>query len=141
MITVLSPHYASELSLNSSITPAPLSLDELVDIKETGLWEITALILKRRLRFRVQGRSMHPKLEANDLVLAIPGNKVFVGDFIVLRHPYKTDVTLIKYVAFINEQGAVYVLGINLEESTDSRSFGWIHPQLIIGRIRSLIRP
>ena len=83
---------------------------------------------------------MLPLLKPNDLVLVVPGSTVSIGDLIVLRHPYKTDVILIKYVAFINERGAVYVLGSNLEESTDSRIFGWIHPKLIFGCIQSRIR-
>ena len=122
-------------------TPVPLSIDDLVEIKETGLWDITALLLGRRIRFRVQGRSMLPLLDPQDLVLVMPGSTVSVGDLIVLRHPFKLDVTLVKYVAFVNEHGSVYVLGVNLQESTDSRTIGWILPKLILGRISSRIRP
>ena len=122
-------------------TPVPLSSDDLVEIKETGLWGIAMLLLGRRIRFRVQGRSMLPLLEPQDLVLVIPGSTVSVGDLIVLRHPFKLDVILIKYVAFINEHGSVYVLGANLQESTDSRTIGWILPKLIFGRICSRIKP
>ena len=120
--------------------PVPLSIDDLVEVKETGLWDIAALLLGRRIRFRVQGRSMLPLLEPQDLVLVISGSTVSVGDLIVLRHPFKLDVILIKYVAFINEHGSVYVLGVNLQESTDSRTIGWILPTLILGRICSRIR-
>ena len=121
--------------------PAPLPVYDVAKIKETGLWEIIALLLKRRLRFRVQGLSMLPLLEPKDLVLVSPVKQVSVGDIIVLRHPFKTDVTLIKYVAFVNDQGAVYVLGTNLKESTDSRTLGWISHKLIYGRVQSRIRP
>ena len=84
---------------------------------------------------------MLPLLEPQDLVLVIPGSKVSVGDLIVLRHPFKLDVTLTKYVAFVRENGAVYVLGVNLQESTDSRTIGWILPKLVLGRIQSRIKP
>ncbi|MAD60259.1 MAG: S26 family signal peptidase [Myxococcales bacterium] len=131
----------SEFSLSDLQTPVPLSIDDLVEIKETGLWDITALLLGRRIRFRVQGRSMLPLLDPQDLVLVMPGSTVSVGDLIVLRHPFKLDVTLVKYVAFVNEHGSVYVLGVNLQESTDSRTIGWILPKLILGRISSRIRP
>lgn len=125
----------------SSKAPSPLSVDDVARVKETGLWEITAFLMKRRFRFRVEGQSMTPVLEPKDLVFVRPINQVSVGDVIVLRHPFKTDVTLIKYVAFVNEQGAVYVLGTNLKESTDSRTLGWIPPKLIYGRVQSRIRP
>ena len=125
----------------SSKAPSPLPVDDVARVKETGLWEITAFLMKRRFRFRVEGQSMTPVLEPKDLVFVRPINQVSVGDVIVLRPPFKTDVTLIKYVAFVNEQGAVYVLGTNLKESTDSRTLGWIPPKLIYGRVQSRIRP
>ena len=121
--------------------PSPMSIDDVAKVKDTGLWEITAFLLNCRTRFRVQGQSMLPILEPKDLVLVCYTVQVKVGDIVVLRHPFKTDVTLIKYVASVNEQGAVYVLGTNLKESTDSRTLGWISPKLIYGRVQSRIRP
>ena len=125
----------------SSKAPSPLPVDDVARVKEAGLWEITAFLMKRRFRFRVEGQSMLPVLKPKDLVFARPVNQLSIGDVIVLRHPFKTNVTLIKDVAFVNEKGAVYVLGTNLKESTDSRTLGWVLPEHIYGRVQSRIRP
>jgi nickel-type superoxide dismutase maturation protease len=121
--------------------PLPLSLDQIKTPKESNLWDWIALLLKRRLRFNVHGNSMLPLLYNGDDIFVYPKRfekkELKIGDLIVIRHPYRTDLILIKYVASIQEQGDVYVLGINLKESTDSRSFGWIPPSLIYGCIQS----
>ena len=83
---------------------------------------------------------MLPFLDQGDEVFVVPQKVPRRGEYIVFRHPYRTDVVLIKYVAFINEEGDIYVLGTNLEESTDSRCFGWIPSHLIYGRIHSRFR-
>ena len=121
--------------------PVPMKLAELHPIRETVLWGWVTAILGYRLRFQVRGTSMRPLLHHDDEVFVDPRKKTARGDTVVLRHPYRTDVILIKYVASINESGAVYVLGTNLAESTDSRGFGWVSPHLIYGCVRSRFRP
>ena len=122
-------------------SPAPLKMNELHTVQDSGLWEWIAVLLRRRLRFQVRGRSMLPLLDQGDEVFVDARKKVTKGDVIVLRHPYRIDIVLVKYVAFINEHGAVYVLGVNLVESTDSRSFGWVEPHQIYGCVHSRFRP
>lgn len=122
-------------------SPAPLKLNELHTIQDVGCWEWILFLLRRRLRFQVRGRSMLPLLDQGDEVFVDARKKATKGDVIVLRHPYRIDVVLIKYVAFINESGAVYVLGTNLAESTDSRGFGWVEPHQIYGCVHSRFRP
>ena len=61
---------------------------------------------------------MLPLLDQGDEVFVDARKKATKGDVIVLRHPYRIDIVLVKYVAFINEHGAVYVLGVNLVKST-----------------------
>ena len=80
---------------------------------------------------------MTPELHHRDEVLAQPGSPVDVGDVVVAKHPYKMKTLLIKVVAAFDDAGRVYLLGTNPEESTDSRMFGAIPTQLIIGRVTS----
>ena len=59
------------------------------------------------------------------------------GDIVVARHPYRTDLRLIKRVAAVLEDGSCILEGENPSESTDSRSFGALPPERILGRVTS----
>jgi nickel-type superoxide dismutase maturation protease len=80
---------------------------------------------------------MAPELQHRDDVLAKLGSSICVGDVVVARHPYKASTLLIKVVASFDDTGRAYIVGINPKESTDSRMFGTLPPQLIIGRVTS----
>ena len=125
--------------------PIPLTLDQIRVPRKAKIWDWFAFLLKKKIRFQVQGNSMLPLLVEGDEVFVRPQYKnksqIQIGDLVVIQHPYRTDLILIKYVASIQAQGAIYVLGTNLKESTDSRSFGWIAPHLIRGCIWSRFKP
>jgi len=58
------------------------------------------------------------------------------GDLIVLKHPQK-EILLLKYVITEKEdtEGYFYwVEGLNKTESSDSRNFGWIPKEKILGK-------
>ena len=57
-----------------------------------------------------------------------------VGDVIVIRSPDRPDMHLIKRVAAVRRSGACFVRGDNPSQSTDSRAFGWVEPQFVLGR-------
>lgn len=80
---------------------------------------------------------MLPLLNDGSDVLVKPVDRVYEGDLIVSRHPYKTDVILVKYVAEIRADGALYVLGTSLQNSTDSRHFGYLPFHLVYGKVMS----
>jgi signal peptidase I len=69
----------------------------------------------------------------------LPGfKKPKVGDIVVFNNPENTETLLVKRVAKIEERNSrfyYYVLGDNAEISRDSRFFGWITEQLIVGKI------
>lgn len=77
---------------------------------------------------------MNPSFNAGDKVLV---NKLSyflskprIGDVVVLRRKK----FIIKRIAKVKE-GKVFVIGENKEESTDSRSFGWVSGREIIGKV------
>lgn len=89
----------------------------------------------RLLGYVISGDSMSPTLNEGDAVLIKPNAKPRVGDIILARHPYKTSVKIVKRVSEILPDGALILIGDNPVESTDSRSFGSISRDHIIGRV------
>ena len=62
-----------------------------------------------------------------------------VGDVVILRHPAGQNRLLLKYITQEKESeyGQLYwVEGLNKEESSDSRNFGWIRRHAIIGKAK-----
>lgn len=83
---------------------------------------------------------MRPLLQAGDQVLVNPlayrHKPPQVGDLVVAQHPEKADLRLIKRVALVFEQSC-FLEGDNRLESTDSRSFGCVPFELLLGRVTS----
>ena len=88
----------------------------------------------KRKAFRVEGDSMQPTLNDNDVVLIESTSDVAVGDIVLARHPYKQSVKMLKRVANIDENGRFSLVGDNPGESTDSRKFGTVSIEYIYGK-------
>lgn len=103
-------------------------------IHELFLW-----VLRRRRRFRVSGNSMLPLLKPGEEVLVNPNayrrTLPRPGHIVVAQHPYRQDVRLIKRIAAVSEDGRCLLTGDNPIESTDSRVFGAVTVEQIIGRV------
>jgi nickel-type superoxide dismutase maturation protease len=112
--------------------------DELKDItfKEFLLW-----LLRRRRRFRITGNSMLPLLKPGDEVLLNPrayrATPPQPGDLVVIRHPFQADGQIVKRISRTLEAEHYYVEGDNPAESSDSRSFGPVRLEQILGQITS----
>jgi nickel-type superoxide dismutase maturation protease len=116
------------------------------ELNESNWRELLLWLLRFRRRFRVTGSSMLPLLQPGDEVLVDPhAYKQIVpqvGDIVVSRHPYRVDVRLVKRVTAILSDGRCVLEGDNPSDSTDSRSFGAVTLQHILGRVVSrLPRP
>jgi nickel-type superoxide dismutase maturation protease len=111
------------------------------ELNESSWRELLLWLLRFRKRFRVTGTSMAPLLQPGDEVLVDPHAyqpaAPCVGDVVVSRHPYRADVRLVKRITAILEDGRCLLEGDNLSDSTDSRSFGAVAPQQILGRVVS----
>ncbi|MGB7413770.1 MAG: S26 family signal peptidase [Thermosynechococcaceae cyanobacterium] len=119
---------------------------------EFGLW-----LFRRRFRLRVVGLSMIPTLFPRDEVLvdgqAYRSSLPTVGDIVVAEHPGRPGLQIVKRVVAVTV-GEVYpkaigaqeiapryfctLLGDNPDASTDSRSFGDIPVQKLLGKVTSL---
>lgn len=91
------------------------------------------------MHFVVRGESMLPTLGVGQHVLALRGgiylSKFSVGDIVILRHPREPRREIIKRIASISESGEYFVEGDNRGESQDSRSFGYVSKEFIIGKV------
>lgn len=82
---------------------------------------------------------MQPTLLPGDLVLVDPRAYVAlmprVGEIVLARHPYQTDLSIIKRVAVITPERRLVLHSDNPHAGSDSRQFGTISQQRLIGRV------
>ncbi|MEU6705390.1 nickel-type superoxide dismutase maturation protease [Streptomyces wuyuanensis] len=88
----------------------------------------------------VAGPSMHPTLAHGDRLLVHYGAAVRAGDVAVLRHPLQQDLLIVKRAVERREDGW-WVLGDNPYAEGDSRLFGAVPEELLLGRVRARYRP
>ena len=100
-----------------------------------GWTEKLLLILRRRTAFVVDGDSMLPVLKTGDKVLVDPCATIAVADIVLADHPYKQNSRLIKRITEISASGDYFLAGDNPDESTDSRTFGPVRADTIIGKV------
>ena len=93
---------------------------------------------------------MEPALSAGDFLLAIRPRQVRTGSIVVVERPDRPGFELIKRVAGCPGDsvdgvelgpGRYWVLGDRPSESTDSRTFGAVERELILGRVVFRYRP
>ena len=105
--------------------------------REALLW-----MIGRRQRFRVTGRSMLPTFAPGDYLLvdrqAYRERLPTVDDIVVSQHPYQRDVILIKRVQCLNGS-ELWLSSDNGAEGTDSRRFGFISSELLLGRVTTRV--
>ncbi|MET9510179.1 nickel-type superoxide dismutase maturation protease [Streptomyces flavidovirens] len=89
----------------------------------------------------VTGLSMVPTLLHRDQLLVHYGAQLRVGDVAVLRHPLQQDLLIVKRLVD-RRDGGWWVLGDNPDaEVVDSRAFGVVPAELVLGRVRARYRP
>ncbi len=96
-------------------------------------------------RFRVEDRSMEPTFRAGDYVLvnrwAYRVRKPSEGDVVVVRDPEQPTKFIVKRVSSVAEADAYFLVGDNAESSRDSRHFGAIRKERIVGKVWLRLRP
>ena len=96
-------------------------------------------------RFRVDERSMSPVLDPGDYVLvnrwAYAFREPAAGDLVVLRDPEREGRFLVKRIAGQAGPGSYSVAGDNVAESRDSRAFGPVPRDRIVGKVWLRARP
>ena len=110
-------------------------------LPEANYREFLLWLLRQRKRFQVTGNSMLPLLKPNEEVLVAPSayrkSLPDVGDVVVLVHPIRSELILVKRIAAIDLDNNCFLLGDNLTESQDSRHWGTVKYTNLIGKVTS----
>ncbi|MFD3948150.1 nickel-type superoxide dismutase maturation protease [Streptomyces sp. NPDC058579] len=88
----------------------------------------------------VTGISMVPTLLHGDQLLVHYGARLRPGNVAVLRHPLQQDLLIVKRL-IERQGGGWWVLGDNPGAEGDSRVFGVVPGELVLGRVRVRYRP
>ncbi|MGB3767095.1 MAG: nickel-type superoxide dismutase maturation protease [Phormidesmis sp.] len=102
--------------------------------------EVWQWLLGKRWRVRVEGRSMLPTLQPNDDILVAPVTRMMTlspGDVVLCVHPFRPGLRMVKRVSETFYDGGCYVLSDNAAEGNDSRSFGVLGREQIVGLVTS----
>ena len=109
-------------------------------LPKAGWLETVLLLFDYRTRYRIEGDSMAPTLMPGDQVSVDRKAEIAAGDIVVARHPFKKNVTMIKRVREVEENGLYFLISDNSEGSTDSRSFGSVSKKLIMGKVVATLK-
>ncbi|MEM7539307.1 MAG: nickel-type superoxide dismutase maturation protease [Chloroflexota bacterium] len=119
--------------------------------KNNNCWQEWILwLLRRRTLMRVINNSMKPTLQPGDLVLVNPyayrEQPPLVDDIVValhpsVTHPKKPDqmLKIIKRVEAVSEAGTYFLRSDNSLEGSDSRVFGAVSEDQIVGRVTCVV--
>ncbi|TBO54453.1 nickel-type superoxide dismutase maturation protease [Streptomyces kasugaensis] len=83
---------------------------------------------------------MVPTLRPGDQLVVQYGAAVRPGDVVVLRHPFRQDLLIVKR-AVERRDGGWWVQGDNPYVENDSREFGTVPDELVIARAWVRVRP
>lgn len=88
----------------------------------------------------VYNPSMVPTLSLGDRLVVRYGAAVRAGDVVVLRHPFRQDLLIVKR-AVERRDGGWWVMGDNPYVENDSREFGVVPDDLVVARAWLRLRP
>jgi len=81
---------------------------------------------------KVVGKSMSPKLEPGQIVMATGWfRRLHPGEVVIVQHEGKQKIKRIERIT----GGKIFVIGDNLRASIDSRQFGWLDRRAVVARV------
>ena len=109
-----------------------------------GLKDLLLFFLGRRRLFQVEGDSMLPALQPKQRLLVKlrphDGRSPSPGTVVVCHHPSDINLVITKRVWQSND-GWLELRGDNPTASTDSRQFGQVSLEQVIGEVTAVIPP
>jgi signal peptidase I len=116
-----------------------------------GAAAVVAYVRWRPSRVEIAGRSMRPTLEPGEWAVAVRSRSPRRGDVVVLEHPERPGVELVKRVVAAPGDhapdgapmgdDACWVEGDDPDASSDSRTFGAVPAGSVRGRVVAVYHP
>ena len=118
------------------------------ELPRSGWREMALWLTGRRRLLRVTGDSMTPTLQPGAVVMMNPHayrmRNPREDEIIAARHPRQAGLRIVKRVAAVveNDEGVVRLVlsSDNTAASADSRAFGPVAVELVLGRVTSRLR-
>jgi nickel-type superoxide dismutase maturation protease len=107
--------------------------------KLRGIGETLAWLAGRRRRVRIVGDSMLPTLAAGQYVLVDEGRSPRPGQLALARHPHQHDLLVVKRVLATTADGRFELISDNPGAGTDSRTWGPVDPDRVLGAVTLLL--
>ena len=111
----------------------------MTELRTSNISELLLWLLGKRKRLRVTGNSMIPLLKPGEEILINPQayqqSTPKIGDIVVTLHPHYPNLSIVKRVILIMDDGSCFLAGDNVVESSDSNSFGTIPVKDILGKV------
>jgi nickel-type superoxide dismutase maturation protease len=101
-------------------------------------------LLPRWQRLKVNGRSMQPTLPEGSTILldtaAYQHTPPQIGDIVLAQHPFEPQNKMLKRITAVTADGRYVLQGDNPDSlaSSDSRGFGTVRPDQILGKVTHL---
>lgn len=106
----------------------------LATVAMTAVAGALAVLARRSVRFAVAGESMTPTLAAGDWVLVRRTRNIQAGHIVVAERPDRPRLEVIKRVLSVQaSESTVTLAGDNPSASTDSREFGPVAVEAVVG--------
>lgn len=105
------------------------------ELPVASLYEKARVLFGSRHKYICEGTSMNPTLRDGEVVLVDRDAEIEVGDIVVAKHPIEQISEVVKRVQRINERGHYFLVGDNLDDSTDSRHYGPVTREYIKGKV------
>ncbi len=103
-------------------------------LPEQSFYQIGLVLLGYLHKYVCEGPSMNPTLSDGEVVLVDKNAEIGVGDIVVAIHPLKPGLQVVKRVGQITDNGRYFLIGDNPDQSTDSRDYGAVAREYIIGK-------
>lgn len=98
---------------------------------------------KHNIYVEIVGDSMSPTFNNGEtrIFQTVKNIELVIGDIVLANHPFKKDINIVKRITKVSKSGSFFLEGDNpsLNESSDSRSFGYVKKKDIIAKSKDAL--